>query len=199
MGKSRRNRARGGNRSDPLSRPAKPPSDPELAALREEKILPVLKELQGTDAKARSMAAGAISNIIDDDKCRRLLLREGLIRILMEETLTDSSPDGKATGWEIIKTVAEKEDSGFCIHLYRQDILSAIEFAAKTVSPRATHLVGRGTYAKLPSSSPKPSSPPTSRSKGQPPPSSPSFGASPSPSAPSSAPWARPKTTFSKP
>lgn len=138
MGKSRRNRARGGNRSDPLSRPAKPPADPELAALREEKILPIVKDLRSTEAKARTMAAAAISNIIDDDKCRRLLLREGLVRILMEETLTDSSPDGKATGWEIMKSVAEKEDSGFCIHLYRQDILTAIEFAAKAVSARAS-------------------------------------------------------------
>ena len=135
MAKSRRNRARGGNRSDPLSRPVKPPADPELAALREQKILRVLKDLRSTDAKARPMAATAISNIIDDDKCRRLLLREGLVRILMEETLTDSSPDAKAAGWEIIKSVAEREDAGFCIHLYRQDILTAIEFAAKTVSP----------------------------------------------------------------
>ena len=133
MAKSRRNRARA-NRSDPLSRPAKPPSDPELAALREEKILPVLNDLRGTDPKARPMAATAIANIIDDDKSRRLLLREGLVRILMEQTLTDNSPDAKAVGWEIIRSVAEKEDSGFCIHLYRQDILTAIEFAAKTVS-----------------------------------------------------------------
>ncbi|MBE3044908.1 hypothetical protein IMZ48_20585 [Candidatus Bathyarchaeota archaeon] len=135
MAKSRRNRAHGGARSDPLSRPAKPPTDPELAALREEKILPVLQQLRSTDPKARPMAATAISNIVDDDKCRRLLLREGLVRILMEETLTDSSPDAKAAGWDIIKSVAEREDAGFCIHLYRQDILTAIEFAAKAVSP----------------------------------------------------------------
>ncbi|SPN98574.1 uncharacterized protein DNG_01620 [Cephalotrichum gorgonifer] len=134
MAKSRRNRARAGVRNDPLARPVKPPTDPELAALREEKILPILKDLRSTDTKTRSLAATAILNVVDDDKCRRLLLREGLLRILMEETLTDASPDGRATGWEIIKSVAEKEDPGFCVHLYRQDILTAIEFAAKTLS-----------------------------------------------------------------
>lgn len=199
MGKSRRNRARGGNRSNPLSRPAKPPSDPQLAALREEKILPVLKDLRSTESKDRSMAATAISNIIDDDKCRKLLLREGLVRILMEETLTDVSPDGKATGWEIMKSVAEREDSGFCIHLYRQDILTAIEFAAKTVSFRVDpKLHIKRLHTKL-FSCRRRLNPPTLRSTGQPPPNSPLCGRSPSRYAPFSAPWVNLKTRSSKP
>jgi len=120
--------------ADPLAAPSKPPSDPELAALREQKILPVLAELRNSDPQARATAANAIFGLLGDDKCRRLLLREQLLRLLLKESLADSNPEVRATGWDIIKSVAEKEDSGFCIHLYRQEILPAIEFAVGTVS-----------------------------------------------------------------
>ncbi|PKS07300.1 hypothetical protein jhhlp_005902 [Lomentospora prolificans] len=134
MGKARRNRVRVRDNVDPLSAPSKPPADPELAALREQKILPALKELRNPDPQARATAANAIFGLLDDDKCRRLFLREQLLRLLIKEGLIDSNPEVRATAWDIIKSVAEREDSGFCIHLYRQDILPAIEFAVVTLS-----------------------------------------------------------------
>jgi hypothetical protein len=134
MGKAKKNRIRPGRAGDPLARPSKPPADPELAALREQKILPVLQNLQSSEGKTRSMAATAVANMIDNDKCRRLLLREQLVPIIMKNTLTDSSPDGRAAGWEILRMVSELEDSGFCVHLFRLDVLTAIEGACKTVS-----------------------------------------------------------------
>lgn len=144
MGKARRNRVRARDNADPLSAPSKPPADPELAALREQKILPVLKELRNPDAQARLTAANAIYGLLADDKCRRLLLREQLLRLLIKDSLADSNPEVRATAWDIIKSVAEKEDSGFCIHLYRQDILPAIEFAADTVRKPPLASKGKG-------------------------------------------------------
>jgi len=45
MGKSKpRNRNK--NRADPKAKPIKPPTDPELASIRETRILPVLKYVQ---------------------------------------------------------------------------------------------------------------------------------------------------------
>ncbi|KAK4039113.1 hypothetical protein C8A01DRAFT_36946 [Parachaetomium inaequale] len=132
MGKSRRNRARG-NRSDPIAKPVKPPSDPELAKLRESKILPVLKDLQSPEAKSRTAAAGAIANIVQDAKCRKLLLREQVVHIVLTETLTDNSIDSRAAGWEILKVLAQEEEADFCVHLYRLDVLTAIEHAAKAI------------------------------------------------------------------
>ncbi|KAH8679018.1 hypothetical protein BGZ60DRAFT_428825 [Tricladium varicosporioides] len=132
MGKSKpRNRQR--NRADPTSKPIKPPADPELAAIREQKILPILKDLQGADLKARSAAASAISNIIEDTKCRKLLLREQIVRILFEQTLTDSNLETRSAGWGILRNLALEEEADFCIHLYRQDILTAIEGTVKTI------------------------------------------------------------------
>jgi len=133
MGKTRRNRPRAA-RSDPISKPVKPPSDPELAALRESRILPVLKDLKSPEVKARTAAATAIANIVQDTKCRKLLLREQVVHIVLTETLTDNSIDSRAAGWEILKVLAQEEESDFCVHLYRLDILTAIEHAAKAVS-----------------------------------------------------------------
>ncbi|KAL2267668.1 hypothetical protein VTJ83DRAFT_4945 [Remersonia thermophila] len=133
MGKSRRNRARASNRADPIAKPVKPPSDPELAKLREAKILPVLRDLKSTEAKSRTAAAGAIANIVQDARCRKLLLREQVVHVVLTETLTDNSIDSRAAGWEILKVLAQEEEADFCVHLYRQDVLTAMEHAAKAI------------------------------------------------------------------
>lgn len=134
MGKSRRNRARSNYRPDPLGKPAKAPSDPQLAALREQKILPVLKDLKSADPKLRALASSAIANIVQDPKCRRLLLREQVVRIVLNETLTDASLVSRAAGWFVLRVLVEEETADLCVHLYRLDVLSAIEHACRAVS-----------------------------------------------------------------
>ncbi|KAG9246061.1 hypothetical protein BJ878DRAFT_316085 [Calycina marina] len=126
-------RNRNKNRTDP-SKPIKPPSDPELAALRDKKILPVLKDLQSAELKTRSAAALAIANIIEDTKCRKLLLREQIVRILLEQTLTDSSLDSRAAGWGILHNLAIEEEADFCVHLFRQEILTAIGGIVRSIT-----------------------------------------------------------------
>lgn len=132
MGKSKpRNRVK--DRNNPTAKPVKPPTDPELLRIREQRILPVLKDLQSAESKTRSAAATAISNIIEDPKCRKLLLREQIVRILFEQTLTDSSLETRAAGWGILRNLALEEESDFCVHLFRQDVLTAIEGVVRTV------------------------------------------------------------------
>ena len=126
-------RNRNKNRSDPTAKQVKPPSDPELAALREKSILPVIKDLQSAELKTRSAAARAITNLIEDTKTRKLLLREQIVRILLEQTLTDSSLETSTDGWGILRNLALEEESDFCIHLFRQDILTTIEGVIRTV------------------------------------------------------------------
>jgi hypothetical protein len=134
MGKSKpRARDRARDRDNPAGKPVKPPSDPELAAIREQRILPILKDLQSAELKSRSAAASAIFNIIEDTKCRKLLLREQIVRILFEQTLTDTHLETRSAGWGILRNLALEEEADFCIHLYRQDVLTAIEGVVKTV------------------------------------------------------------------
>lgn len=132
MGKSRRNRGKTA-RKDPIAKPVKAPSDPELAALRESKILPVIRDLQSADPKSRSAAASAISNIIQDSRCRKLLLREQVVHTVLTQTLTDSALESRAAGWGILRLLAEAEEADFCIYLYRSDIITALEYASKLV------------------------------------------------------------------
>ncbi|EFX05894.1 armadillo repeat protein [Grosmannia clavigera kw1407] len=136
MGKSRRNRAGASNRSDPVGgrpRTVKEPSDPQLAALRNDKILPVVKDLRSADPKTRTTAAGAIANIVEDSKCRKLLLREQIVHIVLTETLADSSIESRAAGWEILNVLAQNEESDFCVHLFRCDVLTPAEHALSQV------------------------------------------------------------------
>ncbi|KAM3508614.1 hypothetical protein MY10362_001073 [Beauveria mimosiformis] len=146
MAKSRRNRAAA--RKDPLAKPVKPPSDPELAALREAKILPVIKDLKSTDTKKRTAAASAISSIIQDAKCRKLLLREQVVHTVLNETITDTALESRAAGWGILQVLAQEEESDFCIHLYRLDVLTAIEYASKNFTARVT--AAEPKFSKLP-------------------------------------------------
>jgi len=133
MGKARRSRGRG-NRADPIAKPVKLPSDPELVKLRETTILPVLNALKSPEPKSRTEAAGAIANIVQDAKCRRLLLREQVVTLLLTETLSDTNIDSRAAGWKILRVLAQEEEPDFCVHLHRLDVLTAIEHASKTVS-----------------------------------------------------------------
>lgn len=146
MAKSRRNRAAA--RKDPIAKPVKPPSDPELAALRESKILPVIKDLKSTDTKKRTAAASAISNIIHDTKCRKLLLREQIVHTVLNETITDTALESRAAGWGILQVLAQEEEADFCIHLFRLDVLTAIEFASNKFIQRIT--ATEPAFSKLP-------------------------------------------------
>lgn len=132
MGKSKR--TKGGHRSDPVAKAVKPPSDPELAALRESKILPIINDLKSADPKSRSTAASLISSIIQDTKCRKLLLREQIVYTVLTQTLTDAALESRAAGWGILQVLAQEEEADFCVHLFRQDVLTAIEFASRLVS-----------------------------------------------------------------
>ncbi|TFB03140.1 hypothetical protein CCMA1212_004545 [Trichoderma ghanense] len=146
MGKSKK--SKGGYRSDPVAKTVKPPSDPELAALRESKILPIINDLKSADPKSRSTAASLISSIIQDTKCRKLLLREQIVFTVLTQTLTDAALESRAAGWGILQVLAQEEEADFCVHLFRQDVLTAIEFAAKLIQDKITST--ETPFAKLP-------------------------------------------------
>jgi len=52
----------------------------------------------------------------------------------MEQTLTDSEMEVVVAGWGVLRNLAVEEDWSFGIHLYRQDILTPVEAAIKSVS-----------------------------------------------------------------
>ncbi|RDA96129.1 hypothetical protein CP533_1759 [Ophiocordyceps camponoti-saundersi (nom. inval.)] len=131
MPKSRRSRGGPRHRRDPITRVVKPPSDPRLAALRQEKVLPAVKDLSSADGKTRSAAAAAVANLAQDPDCRQLLLREQIVHTLLTQSLTDNALESRAAAWGILQLLAQEEGHDFCVHLYRQDILTSMDHAVK--------------------------------------------------------------------
>lgn len=126
-------------RGDTTSRTTKPPSDPELQQIRQEKILPILQELQSPEQAKRLKAASAIGSLIDNEKCRKLLLREQVVRIVLERLVADSNLDTRTAGWDILQHLAVNEEADFCVHLSRLDVLTGAEKALQDVSVEPAH------------------------------------------------------------
>ncbi|KAI9732368.1 MAG: hypothetical protein M1834_001575 [Cirrosporium novae-zelandiae] len=147
MGKTKR-KDKSHQGPDPVAgRPVKLPTDPETLALRNQKILPIVEALKSLEPKKRSEAAIAITNLIDDEKCRKLLLREGLVQILIGQTLSDSDPNVQVAGWGVVRNLALEEGPDFSVHLYRQGILTPLESALQMVY--TTILAPDASFQKL--------------------------------------------------
>lgn len=146
MGKSRRNRAskNKGAGADPKPKPKPPPSDPELAALREQRVVPVLRDLLAGEPGRQWAAAEAVAaephGVARDPGARKLLLREGVVRRVLSEILAPGASadsaglEAQAAGWHVLRALAAEEGPDFCVHLYRQDVVPAIQDAARKVS-----------------------------------------------------------------
>lgn len=93
-------------------------------ALRESKILPVVKNLSSLDANERIQAVTAVTNLVEDQTCRKLLLKERIVAALMERALNDSEPEVVVRGWGALRNLAVEEGYDVCLHLYRKDILT---------------------------------------------------------------------------
>lgn len=121
-------------RQEPTAgRPSKPPIDPETAAPREQKVLPVIAALSDPDVKQRSEAATAIADLVEDPRCRKLLRQERLVYVIMQQTVTESNFEVAAAGWAVLRNLVSEEDDGFLLHLYRQDILTPLLSAIRNV------------------------------------------------------------------
>lgn len=103
------------------------------SALRETKILPVVKNISSISVNERVQAVTAVANLVEDPTCRKLLLKEKIVAALMEQTLNDSSPEVIVRGWGALRNLAVEEGYDVCLHMYRKDILTPIAAAISKV------------------------------------------------------------------
>lgn len=111
----------------------KPLTDTELIAIREQQILPVIKNLRDSDVTTKSTAIESTLKLVQDKKCRKILLREQIVKILLEEIFEDSNLQVKTGGWVTLKSLAKEEEADFCVHLYRRGVLEKIDAITKLV------------------------------------------------------------------
>ena len=88
-------------------------------------------------------------------KRRDMILREQIVKILLQQTLTDSSLETRTDGWGILQNLVLEEERDFCVHLYRQDILTAIEGASKSVSGKRSRLHEHSSLLEVDRSNPR--------------------------------------------
>lgn len=102
-------------------------------AVRDQKILPVVKNLTSVNINERLEAVAAVSNLILDPVCRKLLLKEKIVPLLMENIIHDSSPEVVVKGWGALQDLAVAEQYDVCMHIYRKDIMTPIKAAIQKV------------------------------------------------------------------
>ncbi|RPB29362.1 hypothetical protein L211DRAFT_775717 [Terfezia boudieri ATCC MYA-4762] len=111
------------------------------SALRETKILPVVKNISSINVNERVQAVNAVANLVEDSTCRKLLLKERIVAALMEQTLNDSSPEVIVKGWGVLRNLAVEEGYDVCLHMYRKDILTPIAAAISKLQETIRSLI----------------------------------------------------------
>lgn len=123
--------------SDPTgARPKKPapPATPQTDALHKSTILPIIKSLGSASAADRAAALSrACTELLGDDTCRFLLLKERIVAKLMDDSVHDTSEDVVVLAWRALYIIAKEEGYDHCINMYRKDVLSKIKAVLEKV------------------------------------------------------------------
>ncbi|RPB04248.1 ARM repeat-containing protein [Choiromyces venosus 120613-1] len=143
MGKADKSRKKDVKKKNGRLTTSRPPNAAEKAAnnaLRESKVLPVVKNLSSTSPKERAEAVSAINNLLQDATCRQLLLRERVVQKLMEEMLNDSSQEVIVYAWGALRNISVDEGYDQSIFMYRKNILAPVASALQKISSTLTSL-----------------------------------------------------------
>jgi hypothetical protein len=143
--------------TDPVgARPKKPAfqATPQTDALHKSKILPTVKSLAAASATDRASALLTCTELLGDDTCRFLLLKERIVAKLMEDLVHDSSEDVVVLAWSALCRIAREEGYDQSVYMFRKDILSRIKTVLEKVwdSHSSSHLFAactKQTWARL--------------------------------------------------
>lgn len=125
MAKLKKNKR--GKKSNPLGDKPKNKQDQKDETTRQSKILPLINKLQSSVPNERAMAMGAIGILAEDSRMRKLLLKEHLILILMEQCLNDSNDEIVVELYGLLRNLAIEEGYDVCKFYWRSNIWASIE------------------------------------------------------------------------
>lgn len=131
MGKLKRGKKNQRARNDPISGKKGHATKQEARdeSTRQSKILPLISKLTSTVPNERAMAVGAITVLADDARMRRMLLKERLVAILMENCLNDLNDEIVVESFGLLRNIAIEEGYEVAKFCWRQNIWAAIEAA----------------------------------------------------------------------
>lgn len=125
MGKSKKRSRASKARTNPLHN--KLNSAAKDASLITKKIQPLLTQLQSAVPNDRNMAISSISVLCDDPHMRQLLLREKLVQIILNHTLSDSNKDIVIEAYGLLRNLTLEEGYDISIYLWRNKIWVSIK------------------------------------------------------------------------
>ena len=95
--------------------------------IRTQKILPVMEKLVAPDLTDRSMAISAINVMSEDAKLRTLLLKERLLKVVLEKSIKDTNEEIASEAFGLLRNLCIEEGYDVAVYLWRQQVLTAIE------------------------------------------------------------------------
>lgn len=102
--------------------------------IRLQKIVPVMEQLVSSDMTDRSMAISAINVMCEDPKLRTLLLKEKLLKVVLESSIKDDNEEIVSESYGLLRNLCIEEGYDVAVFLWRQNILSAIEDSLNKIS-----------------------------------------------------------------
>ncbi|KAK6533353.1 hypothetical protein TWF694_002303 [Orbilia ellipsospora] len=107
----------------------------EAEIIRDQKISPIIAGIQSAIPTERAQHLIAATSIIEDPVCRKLLLREHIVRLVMEQSLCDSAQEVVAAAWAFLNSLVLYEGYDVAVHLYRKEILKHVDGIIKNIEP----------------------------------------------------------------
>lgn len=132
MGKLKKGRRNQRGRINPVARKNGENSskqDIKDETTRQNKIVPLIAQLSSSAPNDRSVALNAITVLSEDSRLRKLLLKERLILVIMEQTLNDSNDELVVESFGLLRNLTIEEGYEVAKYLWRSNIWTSIETA----------------------------------------------------------------------
>ncbi|KAF3918095.1 hypothetical protein ABW21_db0207681 [Orbilia brochopaga] len=104
-------------------------STAEIEVIRDQKIMPIIAGIQASNPSDRAQHLVAATSIVEDAQCRKLLLREHIVRVVIEQSLLDSAQEVVVAAWALFDRLVEREGHDVAVHLFRKGILKLVDGA----------------------------------------------------------------------
>lgn len=127
MGKLKRGRKNQKARHNPLTNKNQSTEAKKDESTRKNKILPLIEKLLSSSPNDRSMALGAITVLCEDDRMRKLLLKEKLVQIIMEQCLNDNNDEIIVESFGLLRNLGIDEGYDVLKYYWRSNIWISIQ------------------------------------------------------------------------
>lgn len=145
MGKLKRGRKNQKARTNPIGRgPKKAVEDKKDENTRQSKILPLVNKLLSPIANDRSMALGAITVLCEDERMRKILLKEKLVSILLEKCDKEENDEIIVESFGLLRNLGIEEGYDVIKYCWRNNIWTTIEKALAKIQISFKFLMENG-------------------------------------------------------